>query len=66
MTILAPSKPFAPPNPLRNKPWEYLFYVDFLGHVDDKVVERVLKTLSKRTLFLRVLGSYPEQGLKQA
>jgi len=50
--------------PLRNKPWEYLFYVDFLGHVDDKVVERVLKTLSKRTLFLRVLGSYPEQGLK--
>jgi len=52
--------------PLRNKPWEYLFYVDFLGHVDDKVVERVLKTLGKRTLFLRVLGSYPEQGLKQA
>jgi chorismate mutase/prephenate dehydratase len=52
--------------PLRNKPWEYLFYVDFLGHVDDKIVECVLKKLSKRTLFLRVLGSYPEQGLKRA
>jgi chorismate mutase/prephenate dehydratase len=52
--------------PLRNRPWEYLFYVDFLGHVEDKAVERVLKALSKRALLFRVLGSYPEQGLKQA
>ena len=52
--------------PLRNRPWEYLFYVDFLGHIEDKVVERVLKTLGKRTLLFRVLGSYPEQGLKQS
>ena len=48
--------------PLRNRPWEYLFYVDFIGHVEDKTVERVLKTLGKQTLFLRVLGSYPEKG----
>ncbi len=48
--------------PLRNRPWEYLFYVDFLGHIEDKTVERVLKTLGKQTLFLQVLGSYPEQG----
>ena len=47
--------------PLRNRPWEYLFYVDFMGHVEDKTVERVLKTLSKQALFLRVLGSYPEK-----
>ena len=52
--------------PLRNRPWEYLFYVDFLGHIEDKVVERVLKNLGKRTLLFRVLGSYPEQGLKQS
>ena len=48
--------------PLRNRPWEYLFYVDFTGHVEDKTVQQVLKTLGKQTLFLRVLGSYPEQG----
>jgi chorismate mutase/prephenate dehydratase len=47
--------------PLRNRPWEYLFYVDFIGHVEDKTVERVLKTLGKQALFLRVLGSYPEK-----
>ena len=48
--------------PLRNRPWEYLFYVDFMGHIEDKTVERVLKTLGKQALFLRVLGSYPEKG----
>ena len=47
--------------PLRNQPWKYLFYVDFMGHVEDKTVQNVLKTLGKQTLFLRVLGSYPEQ-----
>ena len=52
--------------PLRNRPWEYLFYVDFLGHSEDKAVARVLKTLGKQTLLFRVLGSYPEQGLKRA
>ena len=52
--------------PLRNRPWEYLFYVDFLGHIEDKAVESVLKTLGKRALLFRVLGSYPVQGLKRA
>ena len=52
--------------PLRNRPWEYLFYIDFLGHMEDKAVESVFKTLSKQTLLFRVLGSYPEQGLKKA
>jgi len=28
--------------PLRGKPWEYLFYLDFLGHVDDPVSRNAL------------------------
>lgn len=50
--------------PLKNKPWEYFFFVDFQGHVDDEPVAQVIKKLSKQCLFLKVLGSYPEEGFK--
>ena len=45
--------------PLRNRPWEYLFYVDFDGHIEDPKVEKVVHTIMKRCMFFRVLGSYP-------
>lgn len=48
--------------PLRNRPWEYLFYIDFIGHIEDQNVARVIQTLRKRCLFLRVLGSFPQGG----
>jgi prephenate dehydratase len=44
--------------PLRGKPWEYLFYVDLLGAVDDRPVRNALSNLAELTDFLRVLGSY--------
>lgn len=44
--------------PLRGKPWEYLFYLDLLGHRDDKNVRNALAHLSEVADFLRVLGSY--------
>ncbi|MGH7864555.1 MAG: prephenate dehydratase [Candidatus Binataceae bacterium] len=46
--------------PLRSRPWEYLFFVDFAGHRDDPRVKRALASLGRRALFLKVLGSYPE------
>ena len=45
--------------PLRGKPWEYLFYVDFIGRRDEPRVENALRHLSEVADFLRVLGSYP-------
>lgn len=45
--------------PLRGKPWEYLFYLDFLGRVDDPVSEKALGHLAELADFMRVLGSYP-------
>lgn len=44
--------------PLAGKPWEYLFYVDFTGSIEDKNVKRALDHLGEYTLMLRVLGSY--------
>lgn len=46
--------------PLRGRSWEYLFFLDLEGHRDDARVKKALAALADRTLFLKVLGSYPE------
>jgi prephenate dehydratase len=45
--------------PLRGKPWEYLFYLDFIGHKDDPVSRNALGHLAELADTLRVLGCYP-------
>jgi prephenate dehydratase len=45
--------------PLQGSPWEYLFYLDFLGHQDDAVCARALDHLREQATILRILGSYP-------
>jgi prephenate dehydratase len=45
--------------PLRGKPWEYLFYLDFIGHADDPVSRNALGHLREVADMLRVLGCYP-------
>ncbi|MBS1856974.1 MAG: prephenate dehydratase [Acidobacteria bacterium] len=46
--------------PLRGKPWEYLFYLDFLGRADSPVAVNALRHLQELADFLRVLGCYPK------
>ncbi|MGO9229553.1 MAG: prephenate dehydratase [Bryobacteraceae bacterium] len=46
--------------PLRGKPYEYLFYLDFIGHVDHPHSRNALHNLEEITDFLRVLGCYPK------
>jgi prephenate dehydratase len=45
--------------PLQGQPWEYLFYIDFIGATQDETVRKALDHLSEYALMLRVLGSYP-------
>ena len=45
--------------PLQGKPWEYLFYIDFIGSMYEETVLKALDHLSEYATMLRVLGSYP-------
>lgn len=45
--------------PLQGKPWEYLFYIDLIGSVQNETVQRALDHLGEYAVMLRVLGSYP-------
>ena len=45
--------------PLRGRPWEYFFYLDFVGNVKEKACQNALSHLAEVTNFLRVLGCYP-------
>src|SRR5437588_1964248 len=44
--------------PSRQRPWEYVFYLDFEGHREDQAVRAALADLAGHTTFCKVLGSF--------
>ncbi len=44
--------------PLRETPWEYLFYVDIAGAADDARIMSALEEMKELTSFFKILGSY--------
>ncbi|QTA87096.1 prephenate dehydratase [Desulfonema magnum] len=46
--------------PIPENPWEYVFYTDFDGGMDSEVVRHTLEELEQRSLFIKILGSYPK------
>lgn len=46
--------------PLRGKPWEYLFYLDFIGRDDSPNATNALRHLRELADYMRVLGCYPK------
>lgn len=46
--------------PLKKKAWEYIFFIDMDGHIEDKKIAEAIRQLEKQCLFLKVLGSYPK------
>ena len=51
--------------PARTGRWEYLFYVDMIGHQHDANIAQALAELQEKAAFLKNLGSYPS-GSAQA
>jgi chorismate mutase/prephenate dehydratase len=45
--------------PTKVRAWEYVFFCDFEGHVEDPAVRDAIRELEPRCDFVRVLGSYP-------
>jgi chorismate mutase/prephenate dehydratase len=48
-------------HPVKERLWEYIFFVDMMGHVKDKEVKSCLRELKEKTTFLKILGSYPKE-----
>ena len=45
--------------PRRNRPWQYVFYLDFDGHWQEPQAREALIQLLSRAAFVKLLGSYP-------
>jgi len=49
--------------PSQQKAWEYVFFIDFLGHIEDAVVKETLEEAGDQTRNLKILGSFPRADL---
>ncbi len=47
--------------PAKSKTWDYIFFVDFIGHQDDEKIQKLLDALKSETPFFKILGSYPRE-----
>jgi chorismate mutase/prephenate dehydratase len=42
------------------KAWEYIFFVDMMGHIDDEPIKKGLEKLESVSILVKFLGSYPK------
>ena len=48
--------------PRPNRPWEYMFFIDFEGNVADQRAASALEALRSEALYLKILGCYPAKA----
>jgi chorismate mutase/prephenate dehydratase len=46
--------------PMKSKAWEYIFFLDIEGHIDNPDVAGAIEELKDYCQFVKVLGSYPK------
>jgi chorismate mutase/prephenate dehydratase len=44
---------------MKKKAWEYIFFLDLVGHVSDQNVRTAIEELKGYCQFVKLLGSYP-------
>ena len=49
--------------PLVGRPWEYLFFIDALGHRENTEMRAALSELEEASSSIKILGSYPKSFL---
>ena len=45
--------------PLRDAKWDYLFFVEIVGHREERHVEEALSEIKSESTFFKLLGSFP-------
>jgi chorismate mutase/prephenate dehydratase len=48
--------------PSGRKVWDYVFFLDMEGHIEDEKVAAAIERLRQDCMFLKVLGSYPKSA----
>ena len=46
--------------PVKNSKWEYYFFIDYLGHIENENFQNAVKILKPKCTSLKILGSYPK------
>ena len=46
--------------PFKKKAWEYIFFLDLIGHISDPEVAAAVRELRECCQFVKILGSYPK------
>ncbi len=49
--------------PSRTDTWAYVFFIEFEGHQQDELIEKILSEVGENSRMLKVLGSYPKAVL---
>ena len=67
-------KPFAEKNinllkivshPVKDRVWEYIFFIDFTGHAEEGAVKECLEELRSMCTFVTLMGSYPAEVVRR-
>ncbi|OGW80831.1 MAG: chorismate mutase [Omnitrophica bacterium RIFCSPLOWO2_12_FULL_44_17] len=45
--------------PSKKKAWDYYFFIDIEGHIQEPRIKKTIKQIEKQVRYLKVLGSYP-------